>query len=689
MAFAVVACHTNDIDNPDNPDNPNPPQISDNVTFTASIKQTRVEYTPNGNKLDQCWKPNDVIYGFYGEGSGSKIILQVTNVDSYGNATLEPQYGTGPDFVAELKESVKNEEDLTIGLIYTGKTKITDNSYGNDIYVYFTNQSTGQIPACMKCYDASNTDEDGNTIVEFKFENNCAIMEIKGITGAKEEADLSEGEKKELETVTVTNTITSLHYLYDGGFSLEINADYMGYTYVEPESLYIDSNGNIVDSNGNSKSVMIAVVPNSTKKDIEVTAEVSGGDTFGSSYNTDFAAGTCYVIRQKDVVAKTEDGLYFTSVFGAFDHASTLVSTFGDNNTVTLVKDYINGLNEDVAHEEDNHPATIIDIDYPVTLDLNGCTLSLDCNSKHWEWDSFYSGGFNVLSGGTLTIDDSKGSGCIDSGSKEIPIISNSGTVNILGGSLRHWESCNVVDSTGDLNVYDGLLYAYDSPAVTLTGSNADCNIYGGIIENDPFDTSSETLQILNGADCIISGGVIYSSTGWDPAVVCRSTSTDVKASSLTIKWPDGIEPASGDTRYEPFILCETEELHYAPVSTYDALNTNTAVVTIQGGYIITTANENSKNYLFYCGDNAENGNLVVDDFGGFYTNSSWIHLYTSGEQYDSQRNLVDPGTLAKDSGRQIGGKTFIAESGYEEISKTIDSFSFSTGALYYITEKL
>ena len=214
MAFAVVACHTNDIDNPDNPDNPNPPQISDNVTFTASIKQTRVEYTPNGDKLDQCWKPNDVIYGFYGEGSGSKIILQVTDVDSNGYAKLEPLYDTGPAFVAALKERVKNVKKLSLGLIYTGETEI-DDKYGKEISVFFTNQSTGQIPACMLCYEYidSNTDEDGNTIVEFKFENNCAIMEIKGITGAKEEADWSENDKISLKSVTVSNIIPMITYL--------------------------------------------------------------------------------------------------------------------------------------------------------------------------------------------------------------------------------------------------------------------------------------------------------------------------------------------------------------------------------------------------------------------------------------------------------------------------------------------
>lgn len=116
MAFAVVACHTNEIDNPDNPDNPNPPQISDNVTFTASIKQTRVEYTHNGDKLDQRWKKDDVIYGFYGDGDGRKIALLVTDVDDKdGYATLKPLPLIGGDeFVAALKECIKKQRDTFI-----------------------------------------------------------------------------------------------------------------------------------------------------------------------------------------------------------------------------------------------------------------------------------------------------------------------------------------------------------------------------------------------------------------------------------------------------------------------------------------------------------------------------------------------------------------------------------------------
>ena len=669
MAFAVVACHTNEIDNPDNPDNPNPPQISDNVTFTASIKQTRVEYTPNGDKLDQCWKVGDVIYGFYGEGSGSKIILQVTNVDSNGYAKLEPLYDTGPDFVAALKESVKNKKTLGIGLIYTGKTISSKDSYRNPISIgtSFLDQSTGQIPACMSCilYDASKTDEDGNTIVEFKFKNDCAILEIKGITGAKEEADLSDGGKAELISITVTNTCYYFIYSYDGGtLSLGTDTGYLDETYVETESLYVDSNGNIVDSDGNSASVMIAVVPNDFKKDINVTAKISGDKTFGSSYNTAFAAGTCYVIRQKDVVAKTEDGLYFTSVSGAFDHAAVLAETLGNDNTVTLVKDLIFGLDEDVAHATTNYDPTIIDINYAVTLDLNGCTLSLDCLENNADslsflrpFDSYYGGGFNVWTSGTLTIIDEEDIGYIDSCS-ECPIINNSGTVNIEGGNLFHWyrHHDNVIYSTGDLNVSGGNLYAFASPAVILDGPAAEGIITGGLIENDNDDgsdvviTSYETIQVLDGADCTISGGVIHS-YGDSPTIGCRSVSP--KISSLTITWPTSQDDAMTDKEYgeyihEPLIYAAaptSEPVHYynnVPISAYDASANSSAVVSLQGGYLISNPNLET----FFCGDGTNTNNYINLDFNnnvGFYSNKEKITWQGSGN--GNKKDLYNKGS--------------------------------------------
>lgn len=641
MAFAVVACHTNDIDNPDNPDNPNPPQISDNVTFTASIKQTRVEYTPNDDKLDQCWKPNDVIYGFYGEGSGSKIILQVTDVDSNGYAKLEPLYDTGPDFVAALKESVKNGEDLTIGLIYTGKTNI-NKSYGNDIYVYFMSQGTGQIPACMRCYDydASNTDEDGNTIVEFIFDNDCAILEIKGITGAKEEADLPEGEKTELKSVTVSNTTTTLQYSYDGGISRVINSDYMGDTYVEPESLYIDSNGNIVDSNGNSKSVMIAVVPNDFKKDINVIAEISGGKTFGSSYNTAFAAGTCYVIRQKDVVAKTEDGLYFTSVSGAFRRAAYLNEHSdllnGKTNTVTLVKDYIDGLNEDVDHTKPDSSPEIV-INYPVTLDLNGCSLNLnyledDVNCKPLG-DKYYGGGFNVvgITGRLTIIDGSDDWGSINS-YDDVPIITNSGTVNVQAGYLYNYNQ-NVINSTGTLNVSAGNLYSAQT-TICLSGTEASGAITGGAIWNDNV-SSIEAIQVLGGAECTISGGVIYSLGEQACTIGCRST--DEGDPVLTVKWPE----ESDDSSYEPIIYSAGEYSTTLPISAY-MNGDNGADIIIKGGYLIS----NNSYGAFYSDNEGANLNLDITDtdfnFGGFYSNMSGICMDgsdISNKSYDLSVN--------------------------------------------------
>lgn len=691
MVFAVVACHTNDIDNPDNPDNPNPPQISDNVTFTASIKQTRVEYTPNGDKLDQRWKKDDVIYGFYddGDGDGRKIALLVTDVDDKdGYATLKPLPLIGGDeFVAALKEC-KNGEQLSFGLIYTGKTGSTDTTveelyYNDEIHVYMSNQSTGQIPACMEStsyeIDESNN---GDTIINFEFENRCAILEIKGITGFKESTDLSEDGPTELDNINVSNVINVITYsFHDGAASLGTDGTYKETGVKVSGSIYVDSNGNIVDSNGNSKSVMMAVAPNEKKEDIIVSAETSGGKTFVSSYNTDLVEGTCYVIRQKDVVAKTEDGLYFTTVKAAFDHAADLSSqgyTTAEDNVVTLIKKEIDGFGG----------VSEIEIDYPVTLDLNGCTLSL---SRVEEYFRVVNYPFASLSG-ALTIIDSTGpddygnyEGTIDSESSN-PIIHNLSTVIIDGGNLfytfsqesnysmieneggsltinndsyleaggsipKDGEKYYLIHNLGELEVNGGNLYSFDddiiticnddgSGTVTINGGKVyseyvsaiesvggEVVITGGVIKNESL--LKETIQVLGGTECTISGGVIYSLGQQACTIGCRSEDGDNP--ELTI-----LPKASS---YEPVIYSAGVYSTTFPISAYMS-GVNNAKIIIKGGCLISNSTYNA----FYSDDEGKNlilGKTDTDfNFGGFYSNVPCV--ITNGQTIDAGTTLLD-----------------------------------------------
>lgn len=509
IVVAVSACNTKEIDNPDN-QNPDKSLVSD-IKLTANIMQTRVNYSVNGGLLTQCWAEGDVIYGFYGSGTGSKVILTVEEVVD-GIATLKPESGY-EGFVAALKNQIKTQEDIILpfGLVYTGVVDAPDEDVlftdKGKINVLLSKQDIGQIPACLQSVTYKIIPgKSEEKIVQFIFSNECAILEIESLTGIAEDAEITEGSFMELSSIKVSSSedynplYNHIEFSYNGGLqSSSESSDYynkfVAVSSTTERPLRVDDKGNIVDGQGNKSCIRIAVYPQGDVI-LKVTATPSDGeDPFISEYEGTLSPGNCYIISSKDVVAKTEDGLYFTSVSAAFDHAAVLAETLGNDNTVTLVKDYINGLNEDVAHEVGDYPATIIYIDYPVSLDLNGCTLSLDCDGDLCEWDSFYSGGFEVESGGTLTIDDSGDSGCIDSGSRKndkgFPIITNSGTVNIVSGELNHWEAGQVIYNTGVLNIFDGGIQSFYNPE-----DEAELGNYSPIPAIDNF---SKNLTISGG----------------------------------------------------------------------------------------------------------------------------------------------------------------------------------------------
>lgn len=497
LIAAATACNTKEIDKPDIPDQP---QISGNVRFTASMKQTRVEYSVNGDKLHQRWEVDDFIYGFYGDNPVRKVTLKVTEVDEdTEQATLEATDETeGAAFIAALKEKGK---DLDVGLLYTGRNN--ESVSGNTIYASMQNQSTGKIPAYLVGHldEIAKDEESGDTFVYFDFENECAILEIQSLTGIKETIDL---ESIEISGVEI---ITSFEYS-SGSFSISSTLS----TSVRVSgSLKVDSNGNIVDAAGNRSCIRIAVkatslrLSTSTEITVTATANDASSTEYSSSYKGVLHPG-CYIICAKDVVAKTEDGFYFTTVSAAFDRAEYLNtnSLLGDKpNIVTLLKSEIDGLG--CPDGED------LSITYPVTLELNGCTLNSDKLIK-------------VKGAGRLTINDKQTGGTLitddsyDEGTHLLDC-SAGGEIIVNSGIIKNTRGGGVLVSGGNrcsFTINGGEVYAVDDCAVyvgcgTLT-------ITGGRVHSD----NSYAIQTESATNTIISG------TNSSPAIYSDSEDEDV-----------------------------------------------------------------------------------------------------------------------------------------------------------------
>lgn len=670
LIAAATACNTKEIDKPDIPDQP---QISGNVRFTASMKQTRVEYSVNGDKLHQCWEKNDVIYGFYGDNPVRKVTLKVTEVDADEYATLEATDETeGAAFIAAIKEK---GTDLKVGLLYTG----SDNEVsGNTITVDMSDQSDGRIPACIESSRIDSIIEDeesGDTIVYFEFNNVCAILEIQSLTGIAEEST----ETIDLKSVSVSGVDESCTFTYaPPGFSQESESE-PGSTIIVRSSddrpLKADSDGNIIDADGNRSCIRIAVCPN-FKSTITITATSTASDQYISQYQGSLSSSECYIICAKDVVAKTEDGFYFTTVNGAFDHAAELYQPTEDpyvsagKNIVTLVRDCgLGGVDADGSPQGgDDVPIE----EYNATLDLNGHTLTLfDCGffvnyDEDEDKETFIIKDSDTNGNGAIICDgwDSEGYHLVD----------NYGTVKIDGGKLTHnADWCAVRNRPGaTLTVNSGELYSNSYYTIQDEGSKVIVNngkvssssssaiysekgtveITGGIIGNNY--KYLEAIQVLGGTTCTISGGVIYSLGEQACTIGCRST--DKGDPVLTVKWPE----ESDDSSYEPIIYSAGVYSTTLPISAYMG-GVNKADIIIKGGYLIS----NNTSGAFYCDcdyvDKKSNLNLNVKEsdtgfnFGGFYSNMSYVIMDGSNPS-GSLRDLSAEGGkgLPDDSGQHF-----------------------------------
>lgn len=673
VLLGAAACNPSEINNPDNPNQKGKSEI----TITASIIQTRISYDSSDlGEVKQKWEDGDIVFGFH-SGSASvsnRIAFRVNSVNSEtGEASLVAV--SGADWIETDEESGR-----VVDLVYTGTGDSYNTSGGIDVDL--SQQTLDRVRGCMHAHAALQIDDEGNKTLEFFFQNDCALIEIDGLPGAVEDwGFISSGQQVTsvgISNISIPNLYLEGSYSYNNGsFSFETKNSIKTQVIPLDDTKWSINNQGFIngpnDFQGYPQKILIAAAPTLSE---DWDAEFMVDATFPSCeiqelrfyYDSHvLKKGNCYVISPQPVVAKTADNCYFRSVMAAFDHAKVLSTETAyctaEKNTVTLLREYINGFKEDVAHDtKKSYDPKIIQINYPVTLDLNGCTLSLDCNSNLCEWDSFYSGGFEVESGGTLTIDDSKGSGCVDSGSKineeGIPIITSSGTgtVNILGGSLCHWESGQAIKSTGGtVNVSGGRVYAWGNSAIHISDSGTEGFISGGLVGNK--SDRYECILVQDGAECSISGGTIYS-RGGSSTVACRSYGTNV--SKLYITWP--IENTDDEIPdHEPLIYSCYKEYPASPLTAaycgpVTGEKENTAQVFIQGGFLLTHSQSDDRGTYFYQDDNTTQStfeNLKISSCGDFYANTSemnsngssniTVELYNTGsDKYKSYFKVTD-----------------------------------------------
>lgn len=577
VLLGAAACNPSEINTPDNPDTPvTPEQPGKSVlTITASIPKTRVSYfdSPSDDDLHQAWETNDVLFGFYGDNPANQIVFTVSSVDSQtGVAVLKPEVG---------EEWILSATDGDVYLIYTGLNTGGDVSYNyenllfskNSFDVYTASQTGGRIPACMHAHAELQIDGEGNKSLEFIFQNDCAIIELAGLTGIKE--DYSIPEEAVLSKISVTGLFLDGKYSYDE----EHNVLTFGANGNKSKTVEIDFGDNSqwkVDETGNisgPEKILIAVVPKDDFTDITVNAKVSGTENaFNYTYlNKKISYTNCYVIAPADVVAKTADGQYFKTVKEAFAHAKDLFAQLAYNTTekniVTLVRDC--GL---AGIDTSKDPivgvsAPISIVGYDVTLDLNGHTLFLGDNDENSEQ-------FIVKKNCIFSIKDSKGKlnddtgmyfGKIDSNAFAY-VIDNEGKVNIFGGSLinnsgeNYNDGYGVIGNDGTVDIYDGYLFAKTYCSVANDGS---LNVYEGTLVADVYNTvnNNGTLNVgIDGGNCKITstnysavvntstvnitGGVI---TAKSQAIYSQGGEVNIGDESPSVQYPITISSTTTD----------------------------------------------------------------------------------------------------------------------------------------------
>lgn len=489
VLFTAAACYNQEIEGPQNPDQP---QMSE-LRITASIVKTRVSYSDavETDDLILSWQKGDILFGYIGKSKSNIVTLTVDEVEG-GVASLKAEG-------ENLTKLLATTDGAFVDLIYTGSAPNSEALASETYTVDMTTQTpNGKIPACMHARGIVK-ESNGSKSLNFNFQNDCAIIEILGVTGPRNDENFSGGQ---LLSISITNLPLAGYYSYSdaNGFSFAgtnavstITLDHelgIGWT--------IGSDGRISNTDS-GKRILIAVAPCSSahEQGIKISAETAT-KTFEHTYDgKTFEQDICYVIHDKDVVARVGNE-YFTTVTDAFNKAKEVYNTQGNTSTptVVLLRDCgLAGVNIDGT--SNIYGLTRISIDsYDVTFDLNGHTLTL--GQKEY---------FDVYAEKKFIVkDSSNGNGIIQSNYTDgdgYHIIYNNGIVTIDGGQLRHNFDWSVVDNDGELYVNDGVLFSDDWHTIQNGGTVL---IEGGTVYSRSHNAISDY-----GTSLIINGGELYS----------------------------------------------------------------------------------------------------------------------------------------------------------------------------------
>lgn len=613
FVLAAAACNLSEINNPDDPNNNGSGKKE--YSITAKIIQTRVKYT-DGTVLKQEWKTGDILIGCYSSSGVQKIKFSVGSINADGSANLNLVSGNLPG------------DGIRIALLYDPyRNRVLDGDGSLVVNLenqYFDidnqdNQDSPVLPAFMSA-SAVYSETGGAT---FNFQNDCAIIEVDGIYKTM----MSSGsEIKTVSSIRIDNVIATGSYSFDpdnGIFSLNGDNNDAESSIKVSCSRALDWETGVLD-----KPVFLAVIPNEEAtidvsfSDGTTTCEVEG---YGK---TAFVAGKCYVIYPKEMVAKTVDNQYFPSVAAAFEHAAVLYGTLetGVENTVTLVKKNISGFGTPKnATSYDGE----IKISYDVTLDLNGCTLSLD------DIDGGGSECFYVDELSNFTIIDSKKSGGTLESDAACHIIYNSGGAIVVdSGTIRHNNEWSTISNEeGTLDIISGYLSSVDWHAVQNSGT---CKVYDGELYS-VTESAIQSEGILE-----VNGGTLVSESSnailceFCPSIKINGESTYISSNSsrsqaIYVKaWGDNsptIFTMTDGTVYgkygaiysEGYVnfnfsggIVESDNYHSLCMFNFDSDICPNPVCTISGGEFIN----NGANSAIYCfaqnDDNALTNTLTI-----------------------------------------------------------------------------
>lgn len=495
VLFTAAACYNQEIEGPQNPDQP---QMSE-LRITASIVKTRVSYSDavETDDLILSWQKGDILFGYIGQIKSNTVTLTVDEVDEGGVASLKAEG-------ENLTKLLATTDGAFVDLIYTGSAPNSEALASETYTVDMTTQTpNGKIPACMHARGIVK-ESNGSKSLNFNFQNDCAIIEILGVTGPRNDENFSGGQ---LSSISITNLPLAGYYSYSvaNGFSFAGTNEVHTITLDDElgSGWTIGSDGRISNTDS-GKRILIAVAPYSSPyKDGITVSAVSGESKFDYTYKgKTFEQDICYVIHDKDVVARVGNE-YFTTVTDAFNKAKEVYNPQGNTSTPTVVLLRNCGLaGVNIDGTSNIYGLTPISIDsYDVTFDLNGHTLTLAKNEH-----------FDVSSGKKFIIKDSSdpSTGLIQSNYTDdggYHIIYNNGIVTIDGGQLRHNQDWCVVRN------YSGASLTVNGSSVLYSdGYNAICNTGGDIVINDGVISADyDTIDNEDGGNVFVNGGLIYS----------------------------------------------------------------------------------------------------------------------------------------------------------------------------------